>query len=1543
MAQDAVVGAGGIPLPTDILRRLLESSQDVLYAVALCPVRMLYATPAFAQRMGLPEDFLNRPFEFAEYLSYVHPDDYLEVAGTMRAIVASRSDADLPENPACYRLRTPNGGWRVIQDFYSVLRDPDGVPHTLIGNARDVSEQSEARRVLKEREARFRFLAENSRDIFFSLRFPEVRYEYISPSVKRIFGVTPQDFYADAGTLLRCIAPAWRETVQGWMAEIAQGRVPDEYEFQVVDKNGGLRWLCQRQVLVPAPDGEHMLLQGVATDQTEEHEAREALRASEEHFRNLIEAWPDQVMLSVNLTTSRHEYVSPSMERVLGYAPQEFYDDPGLGMRVVAPQWRDTAREWVEELRRGIVRPAYEFQLVHKNGEHRWVQQVGVIRPHAPGQDQVVQFTFRDVTEEHEAREALRASEERYRELAEGWQDQAVVRINLHTNRYEYVSPGMQKVFGFPPEEFTRDVRGTVGRTVAPEWRETVQEWMAEARSGKLRPEYEFELIDAWGGRRWGHLRCTLMHAADGSPAVVQGVLFDNTQHKRLEAELAASEAKYRTLHESMRDGFVIVDMDGVYVEHNNAFRDMLGYTDEEIARLTYHDITPERWHDAEARILAEQVFVRGYSDVYEKEYRGKDGTVFPVSLRSYLEAEVPGRPQRLWAVVRDISDQKRAEDALRKNEALLEAMLRNLPFDFWARDLRQRIIMQSEESLRLWGDLRQGAVRQPLFDDQTMELWRSTNRRVLAGEMISEERTCTGKNGERRDVHNILAPIRDGAEVLGLIGISIDITKQKQAAEALRESEERFRLIVETASEGIWAVDAEQRATFVNAAMARMLGYTVEEMLGVRTMEFLFPEDLEPHVRRMELRRAGQEEIYERRFLRKNGTVLWTLASAKPLRDYSGRFGGAFAMFVDITERKAAEEALRTSEARYALALQGANDGIWDWDLVEDKVYYSDRWKEILGYEPDELRHDAEEWVSRIHPEDLSRVMAANESCSRGEVPIFQVEYRLRHKDGSYRWIFGRGTALADGTGRVVRMAGAHTDITGRKEAEEALLRSERLSRKLLESMHEGVWAVDANRRTTFVNERLCTMLGYATAELMNMTPVDVLEWPQCHVAESRFPDLEAGHAGATDYVLVRKDGTRFPAHVVSSPIMEKQGSFEGLVCGVVDLTERARMEHELRRNQARFEALFELSRLNPATEHQLAAFTLHEAIRLTESSAGLLFFVSEDGQSLVPRAWETCGFMVDRQVPSFPASGPLPWVTVLQSGLPLLINDFSECAHHIPPGHPAVTRFLGVPALEGQRPVSVLALMGKEVPYVPEDTLQITLLLDGMWREVRTRRDAERIRESLREKEALLHEVHHRVKNNLQVISSLMDMAGRRLGSPEARLSLAELRGKVQAMSLIHAQLQGANSGGGISLERFVRALFHHLREVYSGNLSLTLLVELSTLALALDQAVPLGLALNEALTNVFKHACPDGRAGQVFIRAGHTPEGMVCILVRDDGPGLPEGLEPTQAQSLGMKLMHGLITHQLNGKLEILNSPPPDSPGVEVCICFPPNIAK
>jgi PAS domain S-box-containing protein len=159
--------------------------------------------------------------------------------------------------------------------------------------------------------------------------------------------------------------------------------------------------------------------------------------------------------------------------------------------------------------------------------------------------------------------------------------------------------------------------------------------------------------------------------SADGRPFAVCGVSTDITERTRIEDALRESEARYRRLHESMSDAFVRVGMDGFLVEANKAYLNMLGYTLGELSRLTYQDLTPARWHAAEARIIEEQVRPRGSSEVYEKEYRCKDGHIIPVELRTYLLTDAQGRPAGMWAIVRDVTARKRLEEQLRQREKM--------------------------------------------------------------------------------------------------------------------------------------------------------------------------------------------------------------------------------------------------------------------------------------------------------------------------------------------------------------------------------------------------------------------------------------------------------------------------------------------------------------------------------------------------------------------------------------------------------------------------------------------------------------------------------------------------------------------------------------------------------------------------------------------------------------------------------------------------------------------------------------------------------
>ncbi|MEI6225219.1 MAG: PAS domain S-box protein [Deltaproteobacteria bacterium] len=257
--------------------------------------------------------------------------------------------------------------------------------------------------------------------------------------------------------------------------------------------------------------------------------------------------------------------------------------------------------------------------------------------------------THTEITERKQAEDALRESRAL---LIYAFNKSPLMETlsDLSTGRYLEVNDSFCRVSGFSREEVigkTAIELGWISRDERMRMMQEVQKagW-ANGMELALRSKDGQDIV----ARYWG----TVIHSAQGDKLF--STAEDITESKRAEQALARSEARYRGLFDSLMDGFVVVGMDGVIRESNEAYRKMLGYPAEELAQMTYQDLTPERWHPVEARIIEEQVLRRGYSEVYEKEYRRKDGTVFPVELRTFLLKE-GDRPAALWAVVRDVTE----------------------------------------------------------------------------------------------------------------------------------------------------------------------------------------------------------------------------------------------------------------------------------------------------------------------------------------------------------------------------------------------------------------------------------------------------------------------------------------------------------------------------------------------------------------------------------------------------------------------------------------------------------------------------------------------------------------------------------------------------------------------------------------------------------------------------------------------------------------------------------------------------------------------
>ncbi len=509
----------------------------------------------------------------------------------------------------------------------------------------------------------------------------------------------------------------------------------------------------------------------------------------------------------------------------------------------------------------------------------------------------------------------------------------------------------------------------------------------------------------------------------------------------------------FHSILESMGDGIVVADEEGRFLLFNPAAERILG-----IGQL---DVSLERWAEFYGVYnLDTGELVPSEMMPLTRAIRGEDSNQIELMIRNAARPDgliisVTGRPLRDHeghvcggvVVLRDITNRKQTEEHLRFKSNLLQALMDNIPDSIYFKDCESRFLSINRALASRFGlDNPKAALgktdldyflpehaRQAIADEQ--EIIRSGRA------VIDVEEKETWPDGHVTWAATTKMPLTDQCnEVIGTFGISRDVTERKQAEQKLL----KLSQALEQSADAVFITDRNGSIEYVNPAFTHMTGYSRDESLG-QTPRLLQPDAPPQSVERelWDLVQEGQTRRAERTYRKKNGEILYADETITPLRDDSGEINHLVATCKDVTETRRAVEELRRTRERFALAVEGSKDGLWDWDLESNEVYFSPRWKAMLGYEDHELPSRFKALADQLHPDDRGRVMSVLHAYLNNQLPDYEVEMRLKHKDGSYRWILTRGVAFRDNRGRPYRMAGSHTDITERKKNEEALKRA--------------------------------------------------------------------------------------------------------------------------------------------------------------------------------------------------------------------------------------------------------------------------------------------------------------------------------------------------------------------------------------------------------------------------------------------------------------------------------------------------------------------
>jgi PAS domain S-box-containing protein len=441
-----------------------------------------------------------------------------------------------------------------------------------------------------------------------------------------------------------------------------------------------------------------------------------------------------------------------------------------------------------------------------------------------------------------------------------------------------------------------------------------------------------------------------------------------------------------------------------------------------------------------------------------------------------------------------------------------------------------------------------------------------------------------------------------------------------------VRETNGRYRRLVEVSPDGV-VVSQNTRIIFINPAAARLLGASdPAQVVGTAALD-LFHPDSQPRIREQFDRILAGDAVprFEAQLVRLDRTARDVEVQGVRFEDEG--LSAVQIVLRDITERKAAEAALRESEERLTLAFAGAREGVWDWNLETNAVVYSSRWKQMLGYADDEIEPHVSAWERLVHPSDRTRADQANESVARGE-STYEAEFRLRHKSGHYVHVLSRGFPVRRAPGwPVVRIVGTHLDLTERKRAEAALRESEERLRLAFAGAQEGVWDWDLETGAVVYSLRWKEMLGYSDSEIApHVSAWEHLlhpdDQPRAREASDR---VTRGGTYEGEFRLRHKAGHYI--HVLSRgyPVRREPGGPVVRIVGThFDLTERKQTEQMLRQAHEELEGRVrertaELAHANESLREEMVERERAEKAR-TELLARLVF-AHEDERRRIAR----------------------------------------------------------------------------------------------------------------------------------------------------------------------------------------------------------------------------------------------------------------------------------------------------------------------------------
>jgi PAS domain S-box-containing protein len=997
----------------------------------------------------------------------------------------------------------------------------------------------------------------------------------------------------------------------------------------------------------------------------------------------------------------------------------------------------------------------------------------------------------------------------------------------------------------------------------------------------------------------------------------------DITGRKKDEQIIKASEQKFRTLIENVPD-FIIVHRKGILLFVSRAASEVTGYSaDELLGRQILDFVIPE---DRERIVSAmQQRMMDEPVEPYEITILTKPGQTRQVIIRG-SRIEYEGAPASL-NVLTDVTEMRRGERALEESESRFRNLFNNMSSgvviyepvsggqDFIIRDINHAAetiekVQKDEVIGKSVLQVFPGVVEFGIFS-VFQRVARTGVAEAFPVSLYRDNRISGWRD-------NYVYRIASGE----VVAVYQDLTEKKQAEEAIRESDERFRIVSHATNDTIWDWDFSTGRLWWSDGITSVFGYKEGEIeFTIGTWENLVhPDDRERVVTSLRgMIDAGRENWSDEYRLRKaDGSYADVLDRGFIIRDASKNAVRMVGSILDITERKATERVLSDEATRRRILVDQSRDGIVTLDQ-DGKVFESNqRFADMLGYTPDEMKElHVWDWEAVAAREQLEGMIRSVDEGGD------HIETRHRRKDGSLLDVeISTNAAIFSGRKLIFCVV---RDISDKKAARRALEEREIRFRALIQNSSDIIRILDRDGKITYESDSAERILGYPPGTLIGKDPVEYIHPDDRERVKTDLQDvLMMNNPGTpTEFRIRREDGTYLWVESLGSNLMDIPG-VNGVVITTRPIQQRKEAESALRESEERLRLALEGADAGFWDWHIPSGnavfsdrfYTMLEYLPgefPATYEAWVELMHPDDRKRVIPD--------LERQIREGDSQLEIEYRTKAKEGTWIWLLGRGKVVEKDAGGIPVRVTGVNIDITNRRLMESEIRSLNTVLEQRVKDRTEALSKANEALEEENMQRLAaeEKMRVALEEKTVLLKEIHHRVKNNLQIIASLLNLQSRYIEDEATLAAIRESQNRVKAMALVHEKLYRSEEISRIDLAEYIGFLGTGLFQFYDArSRGIRFTADIHDIEVDINTAIPLGLIINELISNSLKYAFPAGKSGEVIISIVREGEKLI-VTFRDTGIGIPAELDWQNTRSLGLRLVNTLVD-QLNGTIEL-----------------------